>query len=167
MSVNWKTFGQYLIIAIEAIAIGTLSVFLTCKYVGITVDVYESPVEVYENSYVYVSPIAAEPLGMYTITAYCSCEQCCGEWALNRPNGIVYGAASEPLVAGISVAALQGNLDLGDTVYIEDLGVRVVQDYASDALYDRYEGRLLDVYCDTHEQAVELAKSERMVWKIA
>lgn len=28
-----------------------------------------------------------------TATAYCSCEICCGEWALNRPNGIVYTAS--------------------------------------------------------------------------
>lgn len=28
-------------------------------------------------------------LGTYRITAYCSCEICCGEWAKNRPGGKV------------------------------------------------------------------------------
>lgn len=31
-------------------------------------------------------------------TAYCSCEICCGEWALNRPNGIVYTASGAAAV---------------------------------------------------------------------
>ena len=37
-------------------------------------------------------PAEPEPvlLGSFRITAYCSCEKCCGEWAKNRPNGIVY-----------------------------------------------------------------------------
>ena len=30
-------------------------------------------------------------LGMWKRTGYCSCEKCCGKWALNRPGGIVYG----------------------------------------------------------------------------
>ena len=44
-------------------------------------------------------PAEPEPvlLGSFRITAYCSCEKCCGEWAKNRPNGIVYGAAGVEL----------------------------------------------------------------------
>ena len=44
-----------------------------------------------------------EYLGEFRITAYCSCEICCGKWAENRPDGIVYGASGEELVAGVSV----------------------------------------------------------------
>ena len=48
-------------------------------------------------------------LGEFVLTAYCSCEKCCGKWALDRPldeNGeqIVYGASGARLIEGISVA---------------------------------------------------------------
>ena len=48
-----------------------------------------------------------EYIGEYTVTAYCSCEQCCGIWALNRPlneqgQPIVYGAAGVELTSGYS-----------------------------------------------------------------
>ena len=54
---------------------------------------------------------AVEPvsLGEFKLTAYCSCEKCCDEFALNRPvdengNEIVYGAIGERLKEGYSIA---------------------------------------------------------------
>ena len=44
-------------------------------------------------------------IGEYTITAYCPCYKCCGKYALNRPNGIVTGAAGIELKEGVSVAS--------------------------------------------------------------
>ena len=49
-------------------------------------------------------------LGEFKLTAYCSCEKCCGKWALNRPkdeNGkdIVYGSTGNILVAGTAILA--------------------------------------------------------------
>ena len=41
-------------------------------------------------------------LGEYRITAYCACEKCCGEWAKNRPGGIVVGAAGIELKSMIT-----------------------------------------------------------------
>ena len=49
--------------------------------------------------------IEVTPIGSHTITAYCSCPICCGSWADNRPNGIVYGAHGVELEQGVSVAA--------------------------------------------------------------
>lgn len=125
--------------------------------VAVTVQIQVPEVETAE-------PIAPKSLGEYTVTAYCSCEKCCGSWAAERPDGVVYGAAGQPLVAGISVAALQENLPFGSVVYIEGIGIRVVQDTGPEAIFDRYDGKLIDVYCDSHEDAEEISKSTREVW---
>ena len=83
----------------------------------VTPDVTLEPVE---------TPLVEEPaepepvlLGSFRITAYCSCEKCCGEWAKNRPNGIVYGAAGVELKAGVSCAS---PLPLGTAEEVEGLG---------------------------------------------
>ena len=38
-------------------------------------------------------------------TAYCPCEICCGKWALNRPDGIVYTASGAIAEEGVAIAA--------------------------------------------------------------
>ena len=79
-----------------------------------------------------VEPITTKPeeiepiyLGNYRITAYCACEKCCGEWAKNRPNGIVKGAAGIALTPGYSAAS---PLPFGTELYIEGYGDVVIQD---------------------------------------
>ena len=85
-------------------------------------------------------PAEPEPvlLGSFRITAYCSCEKCCGEWAKNRPNGIVYGAAGVELKAGVSCAS---PLPLGTVVEVEGLGEYI------------YGENQIDIYFDNHEAA--------------
>ncbi|MDD3049750.1 MAG: 3D domain-containing protein [Candidatus Cloacimonetes bacterium] len=94
-------------------------------------------------------------LGKYTITAYCSCEICCGKWAKNRPNGIVYGAAGIELVSGISVAS---PLPLGTSISIEGLGEYIVQDRTADWVSEKYDSKIIDIYFNNHEEAAEFGK---------
>ena len=89
-------------------------------------------------------------LGTYRITAYCSCEICCGEWAKNRPGGIVYGAAGVELKAGVSCAS---PLPFGTVVEIEGLGEYTVQDRMAQWVIDKYGEKLIDIYFDDHEAA--------------
>ncbi len=100
---------------------------------------YEAPTEVEK-----------ELLGTFRITAYCSCKKCCGKWADNRPNGIVYGASGAELVAGVSVAS---PLPFGTEIYIDGLGEYVVQDRLAQWVVDKYGDKLIDVYFDNHEEA--------------
>lgn len=93
-----------------------------------------------------------ESLGEYRITAYCACEKCCGEWALNRPNGIVYGAAGVELKAGVSCAS---PLPFGTVVEIEGLGEYIVQDRIAQWVIDKYGENLIDIFFDDHEAAKE------------
>lgn len=89
-------------------------------------------------------------LGSFRITAYCSCEKCCGEWAKNRPNGIVYGAAGVELKAGVSCAS---PLPLGTVVEVEGLGEYIVQDRPAQWVIDKYGENQIDIYFDNHEAA--------------
>lgn len=116
----------------------------------VTPDVTLEPVE---------PPLVEEPaepepvlLGSFRITAYCSCEICCGKWAENRPDGIVYGASGEELVAGVSCAS---PLPFGTVVEIEGVGTYIVQDRTSSWVVDKYGENLIDIYFDDHEAARE------------
>ena len=107
---------------------------------AVTPDVTLEPVEI---------PLVEEPaepepvlLGSFRVTAYCSCEKCCGEWAKNRPNGIVYGAAGVELKAGVSCAS---PLPLGTVVEVEGLGEYIVQDRPAQWVIDKYGENQLDM----------------------
>lgn len=103
----------------------------------------------------------SESLGEYRITAYCACEKCCGEWALNRPNGIVYGAAGVELEAGISCAS---PLPFGTVVEIEGLGEYIVQDRLAQWVVDKHGENLIDIYFDDHEAALGFGLQHRNVY---
>ena len=115
---------------------------------AVTPDVTLEPVE----TPLVDEPAVPEPvlLGSFRITAYCSCEKCCGEWAKNRPNGIVYGAAGVELKAGVSCAS---PLPLGTVVEVEGLGEYIVQDRPAQWVIDKYGENQIDIYFDNHEAA--------------
>lgn len=82
--------------------------------------------------------------GAFSCTAYCAEEYAhiCGEG-----HGITSsGAKVQP---GVTVAADTGFLPYGTVVYIEDVGLRVVQDTGS-----AVKGNKLDVCVNTHEEAL-------------
>ena len=88
-------------------------------------------------------------LGEYKLTGYCPCEKCCGSWALNRPNGIVYGASGNELKSGYSIAVDPSVIPYGTEVIIN--GVT----YRADDCGGAIKGNRIDVYFDTHEEALE------------
>ena len=88
--------------------------------------------------------------GTYTITGYCPCVECCGEYAKNRPNGIVKGSAGVELKQGYSVASPLPN---GTKIEIEGMGVYEVQDTPAEWINKRYNNRVIDVYFNKHEDA--------------
>lgn len=99
-------------------------------------------------------PIVTEKLfGNCRITAYCACEKCCGKWAKNRPNGIVYGAAGEELISGVSVAC---SLPFGTKLKIDGFDQTfVVHDRTSNWVQEKYGGMTVDIYIDSHEGCYE------------
>lgn len=113
----------------------------------------EEQVEEVQELFTVKEPVAE----IYTITAYCACEICCGKWAKDRPNGIVIGAWGKELTPWYSVAA---PLPYGTKLKIEGKTYEV-QDTTASWIVDRYAGRIIDIYVgDSHEEAIKIGKQE-------
>lgn len=122
-------------------------------------------VKVQEVEPITTKPEEIEPiyLGNYRITAYCACKKCCGVWAENRPNGIVKGAMGVELTPGYSVAS---PLAFGTKLYIEGYGDVVVQDRTASWVVEEYNGEIIDIYFDSHEEALNFGVRYADVYKI-
>lgn len=107
-----------------------------------------------------VEPIS---LGIYRITAYCSCEKCCGEWANKRTDGIVKGAAGVELTPGTSVAC---SLPFGTKLYIEGYGEVVVQDRIAEWVTEKYDDKVIDIYFNNHTEAINFGVKNLSVYQI-
>ena len=91
-------------------------------------------------------------LGTFTLTAYCSCVQCCGDYAIGRPvdeNGreIVYGATGVRLEPGVSIAV---------DPYVIPYGAQVVingNTYVAHDTGGNIVGNRIDVFFDDHNAA--------------
>lgn len=97
----------------------------------------------------------AADAGVFFCTAYCT-EQyphICGEG-----HGIT--ASGQPIQAGVTVAADQSIFPYGTVLYIEGVGIRIVQDKGAGV-----QGAHLDVAVDTHENALAWSGyGEHRVW---
>lgn len=91
-------------------------------------------------------------LGTFDLTAYCSCETCCGYWATVRPhdengNPIVYTASGAIAEAGTTIAVDPNIIPYGTTVKIDD-HIYIAQDTGG-----AIKGNRVDVYHDDHKTA--------------
>lgn len=83
-----------------------------------------------------------ESLGEFTITAYCPCEICCGQWA----DGVT--ADGSTAVEGVTIAA-SSEFEFGTALRI-DGHEYVVQDRGG-----AITGNRLDIFFDNHSDALE------------
>lgn len=136
-------------------------------YIGISyadVEEPETPVVVEETVEEVSEPepvatIDFVDIGTYTITAYCGCEVCCGQWA-SVP---VIGSGGVELIEGVHCAS---PLPLGTLVEIDGVGILEVQDRTSDWIADKYNDRVIDVYFENHADAIEFGKRTANVKKV-
>ena len=142
----------------------------------VTETEYEIETEVFTEEYIVIqtqqeTEMETEPqtelisLGIFTVTAYCSCEKCCGEWANKRPldengNPIVYGASGEQLIADYSIAVDLDLIPYGETIYINDMPY-VAHDRGS-----AIKGKRIDIYMSSHEKALQWGRQTLEVFKI-
>lgn len=88
-------------------------------------------------------------LGEFKLTAYCSCPICCGEWAYNRPNGIVYGSTGERLREGYSIAVDPNVIPYGTEVIING------HTYKAQDCGGAIKRNRIDVYFEDHNEALK------------
>lgn len=102
--------------------------------------------------------IKLEDAGEFLCTSYCTEKypHICG-------TGTGITASGEPVAAGLTVAADQDVFPFGTVLYIEGIGIRVVQDRGADI-----QGQHLDVaVAGTHEDALNWdGYGEHKVWVI-
>lgn len=87
----------------------------------------------------------------FTVTAYCPCEKCCGAYA----NG--YTATGEKATQGVTVAADPDVLPMGTEIEL-DGHTYTVQDTGG-----AIDGNRLDLYFDSHDDALQWGVREKIV----
>lgn len=92
------------------------------------------------------------------LTAYCSCEVCCGYWATVRPvdecgNQIVYTSTMARAVQGVTVAVDPEFIPHGSYVYVQDPLTGAWREYR--ATDTSPETNHVDIYFDDHAAALE------------
>lgn len=105
---------------------------------------------------------AREYIGEFYITAYCSCYECCGAYALNRPGGVVIGSGQVELFEGKHVAS---SLPNGMKVYIAGIGSYEVQDTPAKHIVRHYDNRIIDIYFSDHAAAQKFGVKKAKVYR--
>jgi 3D (Asp-Asp-Asp) domain-containing protein len=103
-------------------------------------------------------------LGEFKLTAYCSCEVCCGQWAIDREldengNPIIYTASGNIAQVNHTIAVDPSVLPFGSEVYIPGYGIFVAEDSGYGV-----NGNHIDIYFESHEEAVSHGVAYKDVW---
>lgn len=88
-------------------------------------------------------------LGKFKLTAYCPCRECCGKWADNRPDGVIYGAIGEELREGYSIAVDPDVIPYRTEVIINE------NTYKAQDCGGGIKGSEIDVYFKSHNDALD------------
>lgn len=94
-------------------------------------------------------------LGIFEVTGYCSCQLCCGE---QTAKGLTYQETTP--IAGHTIAADIELIPLGSQIEVDGV-VYTVEDVGSSI-----KGKRLDIYFDTHEEAVIYGRRYKAVYSV-
>lgn len=112
------------------------------------------------------STVEWKSLGTYKLTAYCSCQKCCGKYALNRPtdeygNPIVYTASGAIAQVGVTIAVDPRIIPYGSSVKING-HIYIAQDTGG-----AIKGNRIDVYFSNHQEALKFGVQYAEVFILA
>jgi len=100
-------------------------------------------------------------LGRFTVTAYCPCRACCGQWSNPAKPLTASGAIA---IEGFTVGADPSLIPYGTVLEIDGVGVRTVQDKPAEWVIGKYGGFILDVFFEDHASVDAFGKRECDVW---
>lgn len=112
-----------------------------------TMKVYRIPEE--------EAAVEGEPLGTFTVTGYCGCETCTGIYSADHMTFTgVEPIPGHTIAADPNLVPLHSKLLINGIVYtVEDTGKNII-------------GRRLDIYFESHEEAVIYGRKEEMVYLV-
>lgn len=88
----------------------------------------------------------------FVATAYCACEKCCGEWAINR-KGPVVGSTGMELIHKYSIAVDPNIIPYG-SILVDSIG----NEYRADDCGGAIKGNHIDIYFSSHEEALNYGR---------
>lgn len=95
---------------------------------------------------------------LYTLTAYCACPKCVGNYSPEITGHEAHTATGTVPQQGRTIAVDPSVIPYGTVVHIEGLG-----DYVAEDCGGMIRGNHIDVYFDSHEEAVAFGRQRRYV----
>ena len=108
-----------------------------------------------------VEPEAPQSIGLYRITAYCSCKRCCDKDPADPWYGIT--ATGTKATEGRTIAVDPKVIPYGSVVYFEGPD-GLVGGYVAEDCGGAIKGNEIDLYFDSHEAALEWGVRELEVY---
>lgn len=127
----------------------------TYQYVDSTIDgpQYAEPAVIEPEKHVVPDAI---------VTAYCSCPKCCGQWSAEYNGGVAVTSTGAVAKAGRTVAVNPAVIPYGAHVWIN--GHEYIAEDTGSTL--KKSGTRIDIYCDSHEEALRIGRSVReIIWR--
>ena len=167
-----NSHGIFIILIMMIVSITLITIFAESTSSNDCVSSYaESKVEMLEATPISFAPDTAthEPcieyksLGDFTLTAYCPCVRCCGEWSAEHPSKVGTDYIQK---TASGVIPAQGRTISVDTKLIP-FGTAVVingHEYIAEDRGGAIKGNTIDIYFDSHEEALEFGRQTAEVF---
>lgn len=98
-----------------------------------------------------------ELVGDFTLTAYCPCTICCGQWS-NPSNPTT--ASGTTATAGRTIAADTSRFPFGTQLVING------QIYTVEDVGGAIQGNKIDIYFNTHQEAINFGRQSAQVYRV-
>lgn len=154
MKIKWlkTTLGSLIAVIILGMPMEILS-FAKDEPERVRVIIEEDPLPEIEEVVEEVTEPELISLGEFRLTAYCSCEICCGKWA--EYNKTKSGTTPEQ---GRTIAVDENQIPLGSTVIID--GIEYIAEDTGSAIKEN----CIDVYHYNHDEAKEFGVQYKEVF---
>ena len=128
----------------------TLSLFFDSHEEALAFGRTRLPVYIFHQKEIHEGML----LGVFDITGYCGCEVCCGKKEKYLTKTETIPRAGYTVAADPSILEMGTKVEIGGIVYtVEDTGESVT-------------GNVIDIYFDTHEEAVRFGRQRKEVYLV-